>query len=120
MPQVTAQGKTFTCDQGANLRKVLLDNNIDVYNGNARVINCRGLGTCGTCTVEVEGEVSPKGQREKFRLSLPPHQADTTRRLSCQVKVLGDVKVTKFTGFWGQEDTVQWSPQSSSPSEENA
>ncbi len=48
MPQVMAQGKTFTCDQGANLRKVLLENNIDLYNGNARVINCHGLGTCGT------------------------------------------------------------------------
>ena len=112
MPQIMAQGKTFTCDHGANLRKVLLENNIDLYNGNARVINCHGLGTCGTCTVEVEGDVSPLGQREKLRLSLPPHQSNTTRRLSCQVQVLGDVKVKKFTGFWGQENTVKWSPDS--------
>ncbi|NEO26689.1 MAG: (2Fe-2S)-binding protein [Kamptonema sp. SIO4C4] len=110
MPQITAQGKTFTCDRGANLRQVLLQNQVDVYNGKASALNCRGLGTCGTCTVGVEGEVSTPSWREKTRLSLPPHKADTNRRLSCQVKVLGDVKVTKFQGFWGQEDGVQWTP----------
>ena len=111
MPQVTAQGKTFTCNEGANLRKVLLKNNIDLYNGNASIINCHGIGTCGTCTVEIEGEVSPPGGREKARLSLPPHKAGTTRRLACQVQVLGDIKVKKFEGFWGHQDGVKWTDQ---------
>jgi hypothetical protein len=30
MPKVTAQGKTFECPQGANLRQVLLQNGIDL------------------------------------------------------------------------------------------
>lgn len=111
MVQVHVQGKTIECDRGANLRKVLLENGIPVYNGNASVINCRGLGTCGTCAVEVEGEVSPLEFREKARLSLPPHSPNSNRRLSCQVKVLGDIKVTKYDGFWGQGSEKVWTPE---------
>ena len=72
MVQIQAQGKTITCDRGANLRKVLLENGIDLYNGQASVINCHGFGTCGTCCVEIEGEVSEPQWKEKTRLSLPP------------------------------------------------
>jgi len=102
MPKVTFQGKTVECDRTANLRQVLLKHQAELYNGKARFINCRGIGTCGTCAVEIEGEVSPLGWRERTRLSLPPHQPGTTRRLACQVQVLGDVRLTKFEGFWGQ------------------
>ncbi|HAX75838.1 MAG TPA: (2Fe-2S)-binding protein, partial [Cyanobacteria bacterium UBA11372] len=55
MPKVTAQGKTVTCEVGANLRQVLLHNGIELYNGQAKLINCRGIGSCGTCAVELEG-----------------------------------------------------------------
>ena len=72
MVKVQAQGNTFECDREANLREVLLKNGIDLYNGNAKVINCHGLGTCGTCAVSVEGEVSEPEWREKARLSVPP------------------------------------------------
>ncbi|WP_414621061.1 2Fe-2S iron-sulfur cluster-binding protein [Calothrix sp. CCY 0018] len=113
MPTVTAQGKTFECESGSNLRQVLLDNNIDVYNGNAKTINCRGLGTCGTCAVGVEGEVSEASWKEKARLGLPPHSGNSLRRLSCQTKVLGDVRVTKYDGFWGQGSEVVWSSSKS-------
>ncbi len=108
MPTIKAQGKTFDCDQGANLRQVLLKNGVDLYNGAASAINCHGLGTCGTCAVKLEGSVSECEWREKARLSLPPHSPDRDRRLSCQVKVLGDVSVTKYDGFWGQDNTVVW------------
>ena len=46
-------------------------------------------------------------RQEKARLSLPPHEKGTTRRLACQVQVLGDIEVIKFDGFWGQGSTVQ-------------
>ena len=111
MPHVTAQGKTVECDRAANLRRVLLKHQIDLYNGNARFINCRGIGTCGTCAVEIEGEVSAQSWRETARLSLPPHQEGTTRRLACQVQVLGSVKLTKFDGFWGEGTEVLWSAE---------
>lgn len=111
MVNIQAQGKTITCDRGANLRQVLLKNGVDVYNGSASVINCRGIGTCGTCAVVIDGEVSEPQWREKARLSVPPHSSDSNKRLCCQVKVLGDLKVTKYNGFWGQGSDIIWSPE---------
>ena len=109
MPQIFAQGKVIVCSDGDNLRQVLLNNDINLYNGNASVINCHGIGTCGTCAVMVEGEVSEVTWQDKTRRSLPPHSPSKNLRLACQTKVLGDVKVTKFDGFWGQGDKVVWS-----------
>ena len=111
MPKVLAQGKTIECKSHANLRQVLLENGIDLYNGNSQVINCRGIGSCGTCTVKVEGGVSAANWRDKTRRSLPPHSPTTDRRLACQTQVLGDVKVTKFAGFWGQGSEIVWTPE---------
>ncbi len=111
MPKVTAKGKTVTCEVGANLRQVLLQNKIDLHNGQAKLINCRGIGSCGTCAVELEGEVSQANWKDKARRSLPPHNRDKNRRLACQTKVLGDVRVTKFDGFWGQGLKPLWTPE---------
>lgn len=110
MPQIQAQGKAINCDREANLRKVLLENDIDLYNGKASTINCHGVGTCGTCCVAVEGDVSEPQMREKIRMSLPPHSQASGRRLACQTKVLGDVRVTKYEGFWGQGSDTEWTP----------
>lgn len=116
MPLIKAQGKTIECSVGANLRQVLLQHEIDLYNGAATVINCHGLGTCGTCAVAVTGNVSPMTWKEKTRLSLPPHAIaaapQNQRRLACQVQVLGDVEVTKYDQFWGQGDAIAWPAQS--------
>lgn len=111
MPKITAQGKTFDCPQGANLRKALLENGIDLYNGQSKTINCRGLGSCGTCAVEVEGKVSEPTWKDKMRRSLPPHSPSKNRRLACQTQVLGDVRVTKYDGFFGQGDQTVWTPE---------
>ena len=108
MPTVSAQGKVVDCELGANLRQVLLAHGIDLYNGQSKVINCHGLGTCGTCAVQIEGEVSAPNWKDKTRRSLPPHHPDRNLRLACQTQVLGDVKVTKYDGFWGQGDTPVW------------
>ena len=110
MTSVTAQGKTVLCKKGANLRKVLLENDVDLYSPRANYINCRGIGTCGTCAVAVEGEVSDVNWRDHTRRSLPPHTPERQLRLACQTEVLGDVKVTKFKGFWGQEEEILWKP----------
>jgi ferredoxin len=113
MPFVKAQGKTVACSVGENLRQVLLQHGVDLYNGAATVINCHSLGTCGTCAVVVEGHISPLTWKEKTRLSLPPHAGanllQNNRRLACQVKVLGDITVTKYDQFWGQGDAIAWS-----------
>lgn len=55
MPIVKFQGQTINCEPFANLRKVLLDRKLDLYNGNLKYINCRGIGSCGTCAVEIIG-----------------------------------------------------------------
>lgn len=111
MPKVLAEGKTINCEQGSNLRKILLQNSIHLYNDGAKVINCRGIGSCGTCAVKVEGEVSAANWRDRARRSLPPHSPTTDLRLACQTQVLGDVKVTKFDGFWGQGSRIVWTPK---------
>lgn len=110
MLKVLAQGKTIECVRGANLRQILLHNDIDLYNNGAKVINCRGIGSCGTCAVQVEGEVSQANWRDKLRRSLPPHSPTRNLRLACQTNVLGDLKVTKFDGFWGQGSQIVWTP----------
>lgn len=110
MPKVTAQGKTFECEPGTNLRKVLLKHGVELYNGNAKIINCMGIGTCGTCAVQVEGEVSPPNWKDQARRSLPPHSFTNNRRLACQTQVFSDVCVTKYDGFWGQGNEIVWTP----------
>lgn len=103
MPKVTFDNKDYVCDMGANLRQFLLSQGASPYNGPAQAINCLGLGTCGTCAVAISGEVSELSTMEKFRLNIPPHKGtDGGRRLACQVKVLGDIKVIKYDGLWGQ------------------
>ncbi|MDJ0714613.1 MAG: 2Fe-2S iron-sulfur cluster-binding protein [Prochloraceae cyanobacterium] len=112
MPKVTAQGKTITCDRGANLRKVLLKHGIELYNGNATIINCMGIGSCGTCAVQIAGDVSQPNWKDRGRRSLPPHSPKKDLRLACQTKILGDIRVTKYNGFWGQGDELVWTPES--------
>ncbi|MEG3437361.1 2Fe-2S iron-sulfur cluster-binding protein [Pannus brasiliensis CCIBt3594] len=106
MPTITVRGTSIACDRGENLRRVLLKHDISLYNGGSALINCRGIGSCGTCAVEITGEVSEINWKEKARLSLPPHSPAKNRRLACQVKVFGDIEVKKYDGFWGQGDRL--------------
>ena len=103
MITVEFEGRKIECEVGDNLRKVLLKNRLSPYNGIAATVNCHGLGTCGTCAVKIEGPVSAQSARESIRLSFPPHSSGSGLRLSCQTKVLGDIKVVKFAGLCGQE-----------------
>lgn len=120
MPTITAQGKSFECEQGANLRQVLLENGVDLYSPRANYVNCMGIGTCGTCAVAIEGQVSTANWRDTARRSLPPHSLrepdQAALRLACQTKVLGDIKVTKFKGFWGHQSEPAWTAESDSVS----
>lgn len=76
---------------------------VSPHNGASRNINCHGLGTCGTCAVEISGPVSPKTRRESWRLNFPPHREENGLRLACQCQVHGDLVITKHPGFWGQD-----------------
>lgn len=101
MPTIRFEGHEIECPAGANLRMVLLRARLPLYNGAARAIHCRGMGTCGTCAVRIEGEVSPPSRIEKLRLGFPPHERGSGLRLACQCSVLGDLVVTKYPGLWG-------------------
>lgn len=111
MPKIHIQGRTLTCESGANLRQVLLKEGIELYNGNAKFINCMGIGTCGTCAVVLAGHPTERNWKEKGRLSLPPHKISGDRRLACQIKVTRDLKVTKYDGFWGQGEATVFTPE---------
>ncbi len=102
MPTVHVRDQAIDCPEGAILRDVLLEAGESPHNGGAAIANCRGLGTCGTCAVEIEGPVSPPTDRERWRLGFPPHDADSGLRLACQTRVEGDLEVRKYGGFWGQ------------------
>jgi ferredoxin len=96
-------------ERGVNLRAALLGAEVSPHNDGARLLNCRGLGTCGTCAVEIVGSVSPPTRLEEARLRFPPHQDGPGRlRLACQVKALGDLQITKRDGFWGQGEERRW------------
>jgi len=102
VPTIRFRDREIDCETGAILRDVLLDADCSPHNGRADSINCHGLGSCGTCAVAVEGEVSAPTRRERARMRVPPHDPDSALRLACQTRVEGDVTVEKFGGFWGQ------------------
>ena len=101
MPMIEFEGRRIECEVGDNLRRVLMKTGAHLYNGAARVIHCRGLGTCGTCAIRVEGPVSPQTAVERWRLGFPPHRRESDLRLACQCRVEGDLRLTKFDGLWG-------------------
>ncbi|MBE9223129.1 (2Fe-2S)-binding protein [Cyanobacterium stanieri LEGE 03274] len=103
MPMVEFQGKKIHCQVGDNLRQVLLKNDAPLYNGKAKYINCMGIGSCGTCAVQILGEVNSPNWKDKARRFLWPHSPEKDLRLACQTKVLGDIKVIKYAGFWGEK-----------------
>ncbi|WP_128476214.1 2Fe-2S iron-sulfur cluster-binding protein [Halorussus pelagicus] len=103
MPTIRFQGEAIDCKEGTVLRDALLDAGLSPHNGTSQYLNCRGHATCGTCAVEVRGDVSEMAADERRRLSMRPHDLDSGLRLSCQTRVEGDVQVVKHPGFWGQK-----------------
>jgi len=109
MPKITFNNQAIECETGDNLRHVLMSANLPLYNGIAQLIHCRGMGTCGTCAVRLKGDVSPTTRVEKWRLGFPPHRRkdslENGLRLACQCNVLGDLKIEKLKGPWGNIPT---------------
>ena len=103
MPSLEFGNQIIECSQGENLRRVLMKAKAPLYNGISLAIHCRGMGTCGTCAVHVEGKVSEMTRIERWRLDFPPHQAGSGLRLACQCRVLGDLRIVKYPGMWGQK-----------------
>ena len=104
----------FNAYDGELLRTAALSRGLaSPHNQRANLVNCRGLGTCGTCAVKLtaaeDWRLPPLNTAESLRLAVPPgHSADNAQRLrlACQVAVHGNVQVEKFNGFWGQYDVL--------------
>jgi len=110
---VLFRNATVEAAAGTTLRTALLKAGVTPHNGNSKLINCRGLGTCGTCAVEItRGSVQPPvpSTRELVRLKFPPHSKSPANaaqlRLACQCTLIPSteaLEVTKYDGFWGQD-----------------
>jgi ferredoxin len=107
MPTIEFQGRSTDCSAGETVRAVLLQSGQSPHNGRANTINCRGHGSCGTCAVAIEGDVTEPTARETTRLAVPPHTSTDGLRLACQARVRGNLVVHKFPGFWGQHTDDQ-------------
>jgi len=107
MPTFTYRNQQITVKNGVNLKNALKKANLSPYNGSATYLNCKGLGTCGTCALEIKDKISAKTAVEKWRLNFSPHQKSNGLRLACQVKVMGDLFIKKHDGFWGQRITTE-------------
>ncbi len=89
----------------ADLRRVARFAGVNLYNGLAKVANCHGMGTCGTCRVHVEPQraLTPPTRRERL------HGCTGPMRLACQARIADDrtevIRITKMTGFLGKGRT---------------
>lgn len=119
MPKVKFinEKKEVEVPAGANLRKVAMNNGVQLYSGPHQYLNCMGFGQCASCRVQIKkgiDNVSRQGIFEKLRLILGPitffarmgHEQDL--RLACQTRVNGDVEVETHPAvnwhgerFWG-------------------
>jgi len=85
-------GPSSNVKMGSNLRKMLLDEKVELYKGMGKLTNCGGAGQCNLCFVDVlEGgqNLSPRTAVEEARLKKRP----ASYRLACQTLVNGDVTV---------------------------
>jgi ferredoxin len=74
------------------LRDATIKNSIDLYKTFAKLMNCGGVGQCGTCVVEVLSgaeNLSERTDAEERKLRNKP----ATYRLACQTLVMGDITV---------------------------
>jgi ferredoxin len=104
MPKVTFvnEKQEIEVPAGANLRQAAREAGIAIYKGLDRYLNCRGLGLCGTCRVQVTKgmeNLSPKSLMEKINFNLHPLTSlavighEEEMRLACQVQVNGDCTI---------------------------
>ena len=91
MPKVEAEtaagAQTVETEEGRKLVLALEDGGVDILH------RCGGNAKCTTCRVEIlEGDAGEMQDAERERLARETGLAEDTR-LSCQVRVRGDLKV---------------------------
>src|SRR5678815_515076 len=103
------QERSIECPVGTNIRRLALDNRIDLYALPFNLFHCRGFGLCGTCRIMVDNPrtlSAPSPAEHRKTLWEGPQY-----RLACQSQVLADVSVVtnprKVYG-WSNHDTYAW------------
>lgn len=108
MPTIKFVNEKVTAEaqDGEDIRTIARKNGVQLYSGPHKVLNCMGMGLCGSCNVAVKSgsdKCSPRTFREKFVAKwlaplplllikiLSNPQKDV--RLGCQTTVHGDVEV---------------------------
>lgn len=91
MPKITAETATgtreFAAEAGRKLVLAIEDNEVDILH------RCGGKAKCTTCRVEVlAGDPGEMQEAERMRLAAETGLAENVR-LSCQVRVSGDMHV---------------------------
>jgi len=85
----TGETKTFKAGLGANLRQAALYADVELYKGMHKFTNCRGLGVCGTCLIEVEPIENAGNQTFIEKL----HKLEPNQKLGCRAKIWGDLTI---------------------------
>ena len=95
MPKVTVtnadtgETKTFKAGYGANLRQAAMYAGVELYKGMSQITNCRGLGFCGTCLIEVEPAKNAGDPTFIEKL----HRLEPNQKLGCRAKIWGDLEI---------------------------
>jgi 2Fe-2S ferredoxin len=103
------QGVSVRCPVGTNLRELALENGVDLYAFPSNLLNCRGLGLCGTCRVKVDDPraLSARTAADESKNGWEGPQF----RLACQSRVLADVQVVtnpRRVLAWTNHPTYAW------------
>ncbi|GKY98726.1 hypothetical protein MPSEU_000828900 [Mayamaea pseudoterrestris] len=92
-PQETT--RQLQAPRGTNLRQLLVDNQINVYQSLTRWTNCKGKQLCGTCIVNVT-DGSMQTNRKSMDEASTLRENPNSYRLSCVTFCYGNVQVETF------------------------
>lgn len=87
--------KIIKAKKGVNVRQVLIDNGINVYQSLTRWTNCKGKQLCGTCIVNVSNGAQNTNRKSIDEISTLRENPESYR-LSCITFAYGDVTVETF------------------------
>ena len=87
--------RTITAKAGCNIREVLVEEGINVYQSVTRWTNCKGKQLCGTCIVNVSDGGINTNRKSMDEASTLRENPDGYR-LSCVTFAYGDVTVETF------------------------
>ncbi|MEE2987844.1 MAG: ferredoxin [Nitrospinota bacterium] len=85
----TGESSEFKAGYGANLRKAAIYNEVEIYKGLNSYLNCKGMGLCGKCLIEVD----PPENVGALTLFEKIHRAQPNQRLGCRAKIYGDITI---------------------------